>query len=151
MSSGFKSGTKLPFASRTTMSLVMRSTRVRKSGPRWAGFCAGGADVAGAGVCGAWADRLATRATLRAAAQKPWVFKFIRPNYTSSDDGGDSLDGGEGFDPSPSAVPWRRPRRRRRRRREGAVETSGSTDDEPAETVGSADGLAPACAPSAWA
>src|SRR5215470_9705370 len=112
------------------MSFVMRSTRVRKSGPRWAGFCAGGADVAGAGVCGACADRLATRATLRAAAQKPWVFKFIRPNYTSSDDGGDSLDGGGGVDPSPCAVSCRRPRRLRRRRLEWALETSGPSDDE---------------------
>src|SRR5215467_1373528 len=102
MSSGFKSGTKLPLESRTTMSFVMRSTRARKSGPRGeAGFCGGGGvvGVGSVGAFGACAERLATRATLRAAAQKPWFFKFIRPNYTSSDDGGDPGDGGSGAAP----------------------------------------------------
>src|SRR5438093_6631073 len=83
-SSFLRSGTKLPLSSRTTTSLVTRSTCILKVG--FSG-CAGAAGLAWAGVwplcAGVWADSPAARTTRSAMDQKPFLFKVIGLNYTS--------------------------------------------------------------------
>src|SRR5262249_12077824 len=66
---------KLPFSSRTMMSLVTRSTWTLKVGfSCTAGTFAGGCAGAGAGAC---ADSPAVRATSSAVDQKPFIFKAM--------------------------------------------------------------------------
>src|SRR5437870_3071667 len=66
---------KLPFSSRTMMSLVTRSTWTLKVGRSCAAAAfAGGCAGAGAGAC---ADSPAVRATRAAVDQKPFIFKAM--------------------------------------------------------------------------
>src|SRR5947208_2241467 len=77
-SSFLRSGTKLPFSSRTITSFVTRSMRTVK-----VGFC-GWAGLAGAGGGGACAESPTTRATVKALDQKPFIFNLIRNDYNFS-------------------------------------------------------------------